>query len=49
MSNKNCIPSCIIDEIMTDIGETSRGKYTLPKIPALLKKVADVPFKQAAK
>ncbi len=34
---------------MTDIGEVSLGKYTLPKIPALLMNVVDVPFKQVAK
>ena len=35
--------------ITTEIGRVSLGKYTLPKILALLTKVLEVSFKQVAK
>ena len=47
------IPNCTVKSIslvkITDIGSTNLGKYTLPKIAALVKKVEDIWLKQAEK
>jgi hypothetical protein len=48
-SNINWIPKRMMLESTTDIGSMSRGKYTLPKIAALVTKVEEVDVRQAEK
>ena len=43
------MPNFIRFEIVMDMGIITLGKYTFPKIPALLLKVLEVPVKQAVK
>jgi hypothetical protein len=43
------MPNFIRLETVTEIGIITLGKYTFPKIPALLLNVLEVPVKQAVK
>jgi hypothetical protein len=43
------MPNFMMFEKTTDRGSTSLGKYTLPKMPALLTNVVDVAVKQDEK